>query len=149
MRPLKLAALDEEDLEVMSAHVQDAVIKVADIKWTPTAGTFILPMNRFAWEEAQRPKRRASNQRRRSILHFDQVTRVRAQGVSARDKDAVISILALLFEASDDAPAGTVNLICSGETILRIDVNYIEARLTDLGAAWGASMRPKHGVGSR
>ena len=53
--PLKLAALDEEDLRVISAHVQDAVVKVAYIRWAPTNGTFILPMNLVACEETQRP----------------------------------------------------------------------------------------------
>jgi len=144
--PLKLVALDEEDLKIVSAHVQDAVFKVTDIEWSPAAGTFIVPMNRFAWEEAQRGRRKSANQRRRAVLHFDKVKRVRSIGVKPDDKEAVLSVLAVVF-AEDDAPAGTVDIICSGEVTLRLEVEYIEARLTDLGAVWSASMRPNHHLG--
>ncbi|MEM7696693.1 MAG: DUF2948 family protein [Pseudomonadota bacterium] len=145
IRPLKLAALDEADLSVLSAHVQDAVVKVADIKWTAASGQLIVPMNRFSWETV-RGRRRASDQRRRAVLHFDRVRRVQSVGVSARDRDAVLSILAVLFHEAE-APAGTVSIVCSGDSVLKLDVECVEARLTDLGAAWSASMRPKHAVG--
>lgn len=146
IRPLKLAALDEEDLKVLSAHVQDAVVKVDDIKWSSTTGAFLMPMNRFAWEAVSGGRRRANNQRRRAVLHFDKVRRVRSTGVSARDREAVLSILTVMFEP-DDPPSGTVTIVCAGGTTLRLDVEYIEARLTDLGAAWATSMRPEHRLG--
>lgn len=147
IQPLKLAALDEEDLKVLAAHVQDAVVKVADIKWSATTGAFLLPMNRFAWEMSAAAIRRANNQRRRAVLHFDKVKRVQASGVSADDKDAVLSILTVVFEPGPEPPAGTISIICAGETTLRLEVEYIEARLSDLGAAWAASMRPEHRLG--
>jgi len=146
--PLKLAALDADDLSVVSAHVQDAVVKAADIRWSPKTGTFLMPMNRFAWEMAQGPRRRAADQRRRAVLHFDRVQRVRAVGVVPDDKDAVLSVLAVTFAQPDaDSPAGTITIVCAGDAALRLDVECIEARLTDLGAAWSASMRPKHRAG--
>ena len=144
--PLKLVALDEEDLKIVSAHVQDAVLKVGDIIWSPRAGTFIAPMNRFAWEETQGPRHKRTNERRRAVLHFDNVRAVKSTGVGAGDKDTVLSVLAVLFEPGD-APAGTVNVVCSGDVVLRLTVDYIEARLTDLGSAWSASMRPNHHLG--
>ncbi|MEM8663325.1 MAG: DUF2948 family protein [Pseudomonadota bacterium] len=146
IRPLKLAALDEEDLGVLSAHVQDAVVKVVDIKWSPAAGTLILPMNRFAWEETKKGKRRANDQRRRAVLHFDRVTRVRSHGINTAGKDDVISILTVHYEVTE-APAGVISLVCSGDAAMQLEVECIEARLTDLGAAWSASMRPQHRVG--
>ncbi|MEM0909295.1 MAG: DUF2948 family protein [Pseudomonadota bacterium] len=147
IRPLKLAALDEEDLKVLSAHVQDAVVKVGEIRWSATTGHFIVPMNRFAWEETQKPRSRKTNQRRQAVLQFDRVRKVSASGVSAREKDTVLSILAIAFTPGDP-PSGTVTLACAGESTLRLEVECIEARLTDLGAAWSASMRPKHSLGN-
>ncbi len=144
--PLKLVALDEEDLKIVSAHVQDAIVKVADILWSPREGTFIVPMNRFAWEETQGSRRRSGNQRHRSVLHFDKVRAARSIGVTPGDPEAVLSVLAVLF-APGDAPAGAINIVCSGDVTLRLEVDYIEGRLTDLGAAWSASMRPKHRLG--
>lgn len=143
VHPLKLAALDAEDLKVLSAHVQDAVVKVGDIRWSPTTGHFILPMNRFAWERTSSRVRRESDQRRRAVLQFDRVRSVKANGVVPQDKQAVISILALLFDPLD-TPGGSVTVICSGQASFRLDVEVIEARLTDLGAVWSAGMRPKH-----
>ncbi|WMS44233.1 DUF2948 family protein [Acuticoccus sp. MNP-M23] len=147
--PLKLAALDTEDLSVVSAHVQDAVVKAADIRWSPATGTFLMPMNRFAWETTQALRRRAADQRRRAVLHFDRVKRVRSIGVAPTDKEAVLSVLAITFAQTEpEAPGGTVTLVCAGDAALKLEVECIEVRLTDLGAAWSASMRPKHRAGS-
>lgn len=144
--PIKIAALDEDDLGVLSAHVQDAVIKVSDIRWSATTGAFLLPMNRFAWEEVVPGKRHSNDQRRRAVLHFDKVRRVQSHGVSANDKDSVLSILTVLF-APGEAPGGTINIVCAADVTIKLEVECIEARLTDLGGAWSASMRPKHSLG--
>jgi hypothetical protein len=145
VHPLKLGALDAEDLAVLSAHVQDAVVKVADIRWSPTAGHFIMPMNRFAWERTTSRIRRESDQRRRAVLQFDRVRSVKASGIAPQDREAVISVLALLFDPVDP-PGGALTVVCSGNASFRLDVEVIEARLTDLGSAWSAGMRPKHRV---
>ena len=53
MTDLKLLALDTEDLEVISAHVQDAVVRVADMGYARGDRRFALLMNRFDWESGQ------------------------------------------------------------------------------------------------
>ncbi|MEM6847275.1 MAG: DUF2948 family protein [Pseudomonadota bacterium] len=143
--PIKLAALEADDLQVLSAHSQDAVFKVSDISWTPADQRVIVLVNRFAWEDAK-PRKHKDDERRRAVLQFDKVTRFQAQGISPSDKGAVLSILAILFHAAD-APAGTVSLVCSGSAVLKLDVECVEARLTDLGSAWSASKRPNHRLG--
>lgn len=143
-RELKLAAMDADDLSVLSAHVQDAVLKVSEVKWMQATGHLVVPMNRFAWERTK-AFGRGSNERRRAVLQFDRVRSVQAVGVTPEDKDRVLSLLALVFDAGDP-PAGAISLVCSGDTVLRLEVECIEARLTDLGPAWSASMRPKHAV---
>jgi hypothetical protein len=144
-RPLKLAALDAEDLAVISAHVQDAVAKVGDVRWLPAGGHFVMPMNRFAWERTAARSRREPDERRRAVLQFDRVRSVRATGITPSDSDAVVSVLALLFHPTDP-PGGVVTIVCSGGASFRLDVEVVEARLSDLGAAWSAGMRPKHGI---
>ena len=49
---LKLLALDGEDLEVVSAHMQDAVFKVGDLQYWPSHKQFAIAANRFVWEKA-------------------------------------------------------------------------------------------------
>lgn len=144
---VRLFALDEQDLAIISAHVQDAVVKTGEIVWSPARRQFTLPMNRFAWERAlRRRSRREADERRRSVLHFDRVEGVRSTGFAPGDKDGVLAVLAVVFEPTNP-PAGTVTIVCAGEAAIRLDVECIEAQLTDLGAAWQASKRPKHHLG--
>lgn len=140
--PLRLAALDEEDLAVISAHVQDAVLMVGDLHWTPASHRFTLAMNRFAWEAG--PAGRAKSwQRRRAVLQFDRVLAAQAQCIRRDRPDAVLELLAVTFEPTD-APAGHVVLAFAGGGSLRLAVECIEARLADLGAAWQTKALPVH-----
>lgn len=143
MPQLKLVALDEQDLQVVSAHVQDAVMKVGDLAWMAAEKRFAAAMNRFVWEN--RPgffSRR--HERRRAVLHFESVEAVRTAGFSRDDPDEVLSLLAIRFEPGAEPPAGTIELTFSGGAAIRLDVGYIEARLADLGAAWETASRPVH-----
>ena len=142
MNLLRLAALDEEDLKIVSAHVQDAVLKAGDIDFQIHRRRLVLPINRFAWEVEKRLFWQ-QNERRRSVLHFDSVTGIRSTGIDRQDKDAVLSMLATRFRKSE-APSGEIEIMFSGHAAIRLSVECIEARLTDLGAAWRASSRPTH-----
>jgi hypothetical protein len=128
MDQLRLIALDEQDLNVISAHVQDAVMKVRDLQYLPGARRFVLAMNRFAWERKSGFLRK-NNERRQSVLHFDRVLGARTAGI-ARDKpDEVLSLLAVSYVPAE-----------------KLDVECVEARLTDTGGAWQASSRPAHRI---
>lgn len=143
MPQLKLAALDTQDLEIVSAHVQDAVMKVGDLAYRAAEKRFLIEMNRFVWEN--RPgffTRR--HERRRSILHFEAVRGVQTIGFARDADDEILSLLAIRFLPGAEAPAGTIELVCSGEAAIRLEVDYIEARLTDLGAAWETTSLPAH-----
>ena len=144
MPPLKLLALDAEDLQVVSAHVQDAVLRVGDIDWRAPEKRVVITMNRFAWEAPKRLFRR-HDERRRAVLHFDRVMAVKTAGID-RDKPAeILSLLAIRFEETQ-TPAGHVDLVFSGGATMRLDVESIEARLSDIGGAWEATSRPIHRV---
>ena len=113
---LKLVALDKEDLEIVSAHLQDAVVKVGEIVWQPEDHRLVVGLNRFDWEaaSAETPAWR----RRRSALRFDRVRSFKSRNVTPADKDKVLNLLALDF-AETDAPAGTVTMSFSGDVALR------------------------------
>ena len=142
MPMLKLVALDEEDLAIISAHVQDAVMKVEHLDYAKASRQFILTMNRFAWDAAA-GGRKADDERRLSVLNFDRVTSVKSQGIDPRKKEEVLSLLAIRFLPSE-APSGTIELMFAGDASIRLGVEVIEARLTDTGGAWAASSRPAH-----
>ena len=143
MDALKLIALDDQDLGIISACVQDAVMKVGDLEFLPTAKRFVIPMNRFAWEKKSSFFRR-HNERRQSVLHFDRVLGAKLSGISRDKPDEVLSLLAISFVPLGE-PAGIVELVFAGDGAIMLEVECIEARLADLGSAWEAASRPRHG----
>lgn len=143
MSQLKLVALDEQDLQVISAHTQDAVMKVADLSYLAAEKRFVAAMNRFVWENRKGFFSR-HNERRRAALHFESVRAVKATGIDRDKGEEVLSLLAIRFESAAEAPAGVIELTFSGGAAIRLEVDYIEARLADLGAAWETASRPVH-----
>jgi Protein of unknown function (DUF2948). len=142
MTDLKLIALDDEDLQVISAHVQDAVVRVGDMGYARGDRRFAVLMNRFDWES---DKPRAKGLRKRAALHFDAVTAVRSAGFDTNAHDGVLELLAVTFEPTD-GPAGIVELSFAGGASVRLSVECLEARLADLGAAWAAKQKPQHAL---
>ncbi|MFC0282815.1 DUF2948 family protein [Camelimonas abortus] len=134
--PLSLIALDAEDLAVISAHLQDAVLKPADIAWRPARGQLTLCVRRFDWASP-----RLRPQRRLSAVHFTRVTRVVHKGVDLQAP--ALNLLAISFEPGE-APSGALRLDFSGGGVIRAEAECIEAQLKDLGPAWRAARRPVH-----
>ena len=141
MDRLKLVALDGDDIEVVSAHLQDAVLKAADIHWRPTERRVVVGLNRFDWTAVNggSPEFR----RCRSALRFERVSACKCRNVNAAEKDQILNLLAVKFDATD-APGGAVTLTFSGGAALRLEVECLEAELCDLGPAWTTDCCPAH-----
>jgi hypothetical protein len=138
---LKLVALDKDDIAVVSAHVQDARVKVADIFWRPREHRFVMALNRFDWMSAIDPK--TDYRRCRTALRFERVNACRYRNLDQSDKEARLNLLAVEF-AESDAPAGIVTLTFSGGGVIRLDVECLEAELADLGEFSAAALCPDH-----
>jgi len=145
MDELKLVALDKDDIEVVSAHVQDAVVKVDGIFWQPREHRFMMALNRFDWMNAVdgKDKDKADYRRCRTALRFERVNACKCRNLDQTNKDALLNLLAVEFSESD-APAGVVSLIFSGGGIIRLDVECLEAELADLGEVSTAALCPDH-----
>lgn len=141
-RPLRLRAHDGDDLKIISAMTQDAILKVGDIAYLPKARRFAFVANRFVWETAGQ-RRRGAFARVRAGVHFDDVLSVRQMNIRADAKDAVLELLAIRFEPAADG-AGAVILEFSGGGGVRLDVEAINAELSDLSPPWPARRRPDH-----
>ncbi|WP_439572527.1 DUF2948 family protein [Phreatobacter sp.] len=136
--PLKLLALDAEDLAVVSAHLQDAVLKASDMAYLARERRFVLVCSRFDWAAVDG----GACQRRRTGMRFEQVSAVRARGIP-KGGDAALELLAIRF-APELEPAGTIELVFAGGAGLRLTVECIEAALDDLSPAWQAETVPGH-----
>ena len=143
MQPLKLVALDQDDIAVISTHLQDAVVKVSDIIWLPTEKRLVLGLNRFDWEACGCDD--PCYKRRRTALRFERVNALRCRNVDPAAKDIVLNLLAVEYDETD-APAGRVTLIFSGGAALRLEVECLECELADLGPTWDARARPVHAI---
>ena len=145
MDDLKLIAFDSEDLTTMSAHMQDAIIRVGDIAYLPRERRFVAISNRFDWKSAlgNQAATKKNIKRRRTAIRFDHVTNVKLQKINRDASDAVLELLNIEFHEAE-APAGTITLVFSGGGAIQLQVECIEAALNDLGPVWRASSIPEH-----
>src|SRR5215813_4300113 len=107
MDPVKFVALDKEDLEVVSAHLQDAEVKVADVHWRPAEKRLVLALDRFDWPGAMAAS--PELRRCRAALRFERVLACKCKNVDPAGKDKILNLLAVEFSETD-APAGVVVL---------------------------------------
>jgi hypothetical protein len=135
---LRLKAEDSADLEVISAAVQDGVVKVGDILFDPRQRRFALAFNRFRWETGR-------DERIRAALAFEGVLKVQTHKLRAEPADAVAALLALRFLPDPEPPGGRVDIALSGGGAMRITVEALDVTLSDIGAPWPARAKPRHG----
>jgi hypothetical protein len=140
---LKLVALDKDDIEVVSAHLQDATGKVADILWQPRDHRFVIALDRFDWMAAAGTGNGMDYRRCKTALRFERVLACKCRGLDQSNKAGRLNLLAVAFDESD-APAGTVTLTFSGGGAIRLDVECLEAELADLGEFSMAAICPDH-----
>ncbi len=145
MEELKLVALDKDDIEVVSAHVQDALVTVGDIFWHPHDHRFVMALNRFDWIAVSDAKAgpKADYRRCRTALRFERVLSCKCRNLDQLNKGARLNLLAVEF-AERDLPSGTVTLTFSGGGVIRLEVECLEAELADLGEVFAAGVCPDH-----
>lgn len=144
MELLKLIALDDEDLCIISAHLQDAVLRIGDMAFRPHERQFVVILNRFNWLSAgERRKTDAGFERRMAALRFERVQNAQFQKIDLQQQIQAVELLAIDFE-NNDPPGGYVTLLFSGGGAVRLEVECIEAEIRDLGPAWTTQFKPEH-----
>jgi hypothetical protein len=143
MDPLKLIALDSDDLAVISTHLQDATLKVGDVLWRPAEHRVVVAVKRFDWEAAS--SETPSYARRLAALRFDRVLSCKCRDLDCGNKDQILNLLAIEFSPTDE-PAGVVKLFFSGGGALRLEVECLEAEVVDLGPSWACNRCPTHAL---
>ena len=131
-KPLRLGAMDGDDLQVLSARSQDAVFPAAEMKWQPRQKRFGLLLNRFRWEDKPAPGRKP--ERVQSVLAVENVLQVSSQGVDRTDADTILSLLAIELDAAEDA----ILLTLAGDGAVRLVVEDLEVALRDVTRPYSA-----------
>ena len=143
---LKLIARTEEDLRVVSAHLQDSIVSVSDIANLKKNKIFLMQLNRFMWEDVEKGVFR-KNKRIRTILKFENVMNVLSRNINQLKKDKFLDFLAIETNITPDKNY-EMKIIFAGNAIIRVISEVIEVTLDDQGAAWKAyGRRPAQGRG--
>ena len=141
---LKLIARTDEDLRIISAHLQDSIASTENIANLKDNKIFLMQLNRFMWEDVEKGVFR-KNKRIRTILKFDNVIKVNSKNISQTNKDSFLDFLAIETQQTPDENY-EMKLVFSGDAIIRIIAEVIEVTLDDQGEPWDTKNKPKHKV---
>ena len=141
---LKLIARTKEDLRVVSAHLQDAIVNISDIANLEKNKIFLMQLNRFMWEDVEKGVFR-KNKRIRTILKFENVIKVISKNINQSKKDNFLDFLTIETHQMPDNNY-EMKITFAGDSIIRIIAEVIEVTLDDQGVAWDTKNKPKHKV---
>jgi hypothetical protein len=136
---LKLRAEDAEDLAVISAFLQDALVPVGEMIFLPDEQRFVLVANRFMWERPPLDKK-GHSERTLTGIAFDGVKAVRVRGFERTERDRILQVLAVR------AVPGSVIVEFSGDDAMRLETDQILCHLEDIGEPWPTPWRPRHAL---
>jgi hypothetical protein len=139
---LKLIARTEEDLRVVSAHLQDAIASISDIANLKKNKIFLMQLNRFMWEDVEKGVFR-KNKRIRTILKFENILEVQSKNITRSKKDKFLDFLAIESSIMNDNNY-EMKIIFAGDSIIKIITEVIEVTLDDQGDAWDTKNKPNH-----
>jgi len=145
-QPLHLLARDADDLLIISTLVQDAVLPMKETTWQPQQRRFGMLLNRFRWEDkTQAEDSHRAYERVQSILVIDNVISVSSMGIERHNKDQIISILSVDFEAGPDG-TGKLIFTLAGDGALALDVECLDVSLKDVTKPYAAISKsaPQH-----
>ena len=137
--PLKLQGKDGEDIAVIAACLQDALVPVGDLTYLPEERRFVAVLNRFCWETAE-AVHDADHAYQRVLcgLCFDDVRGVSLRGVDRHDSGRLLQLLTI--ESSDHA----ITLVFAGGAAFRLEVSAVRCILEDLVEPWPTQWQPSH-----
>jgi len=139
---LKLIAKTNEDLRVISAHLQDSIVKTSDIANLQKNKIFLMQLNRFMWEDVEKGVFR-KNKRIKTILKVENVLKATSKNVNQKKNDRFLDFLAIeMFKMPDKN--FEMNLIFSGDVVIKLVVEAIEVTLDDQGSPWESKNKPRH-----
>ena len=142
VRNLKLISKTSDDLKVISAHLQDAIVSVSDIANLKKNRIFLMQLNRFMWEDVEKGVFR-KNKRIRTVLKFENILKVASKNVDQKKNDRFLDFLAIETTKMPDKNY-KMNLIFSGDIVLKLIAEAIEVTLDDQGSPWESKNKPEH-----
>ena len=142
VKNLKLIARSEDDLRVVSAHLQDSIANVSDIANLKKNKILLMQLNRFMWEDVEKGVFR-KNKRIRTVLKFENVLKVNAKNINQSKKDKFLDFLTIETNKMPDNNY-EMKIVFAGDSVIKVISEVIEVTLDDQGSAWETKNMPKH-----
>ena len=142
VKNLKLLATSDEDLKVIAAHLQDAIVSLSDIANLKQNRIFLIQLNRFMWEDVEKGIFR-KNKRIRTILKFDNIISVSSKNININENKIFLDFLTIECNSMPDK-SYEIRLIFSGDAVIKIKTEVIDVTLDDQGLPWESKTQPKH-----
>ena len=142
VKNLKLIAKTQDDLSVVSAHLQDSIVNISDIANLIKNKIFLIQLNRFMWEDVEKGVFR-KNKRIRTVLKFDNIISVFSKNISAKKDKTFLDFLTIESNVLPDK-SYEIKLIFSGDSVIKIKAEVIDVTLDDQGSPWETKTQPKH-----
>ena len=142
VKHLKLIARTNEDLKVVSAHLQDSIANISDVANLLKNRMFLMQLNRFMWEDVEKGVFR-KNKRIRTILKFENVLKVHSKNINHSKKDKFLDFLTIETNLMPDNNY-EMKIVFAGDSIIEVISEVIEVTLDDQGEAWDTKNMPKH-----
>ena len=139
---LKLLATSDEDLKIVAAHLQDAIVSMQDIANLKKNRIFLIQLNRFMWEDVEKGVFR-KNKRIRTVLKFDNVISVLSKNINTKKDKNFLDFLTIESNLLPDK-SYEIKLIFSGDAMIKIKTEVIDITLDDQGSPWESKTQPKH-----
>ena len=141
---LNLTGKNNKDLKVLSAYLQDSVVAIRDIVFLKQNKSFVMIVNRFMWEDAEKEVFKDSK-RIRSAVKFEGVIKVRSKNINQKNKNKPLEYLAMECD-SDNVGNKKISIFFSGNSAITIISEVVEVVMSDLGDSWHVKHIPKHKI---
>ena len=139
---LKLLANSEEDLRVISAHLQDSITQIKNIAHLKKNRIFLIQFNRFMWEDIEKGVF-IKNRRIQSVLKFDNILDVFSKNINQKKSDRFLDFLAIETKCLSDK-SYQIKLNFAGGILIKLNAEIIECFLEDQGDSWETRNKPKN-----
>jgi len=144
VKNLKLIARTEDDLKVISAHLQDSIVNISDIANLEKNKIFLIQLSRFMWEDVEKGVFR-KNKRIRTVLKFENVIKVHSKNINQSKNDKFLDFLTIETNVMPDNNY-EMKLVFAGNSVIKVVTEVIEVTLDDQGEPWNSKNMPKHKV---
>ena len=141
---LRLKAVDNDDLSVIAACLQDALVPLSEMAYLADQKRFVAAFTRFRRECLADPDGCAGLTQCQAALAFKQVEAALHYGLDSRFGAVKLELLTLVAEPPGEDGLTDVILLFAGDAAIRLRVRAIAATLEDFGEPWPAPVPPAH-----